>query len=135
MPKLDRRHIIRLRPPQTPAYVVRFVRAGRAITRCFSFSVHGGARAALAAAIAYRDRAAKRIPPSARPRPTPVGHGYVQRGTVKGHPAWVGWCKLERGRAARSAARIDLWGDAGAERMARAWLRRTRAALRARGVK
>lgn len=124
----DRRYITRheyqnargwiARPPLSP-------------TKLFSFTTHGGVRAALKAAQAWRDgvlaanaRAARKRGPRQRALP---GYGYVTRRASKGGDTFVAWLLLDdRGAIASTSASVAVHGAAEAERICQSYLRRKR---------
>ncbi len=124
----DRRYISRHEHQGTRGWIAR---PPFSKTKLFSFHMHGGVRAALAAAQAWRDgvlaaqaRQARRRGPRKRALP---GYGYVKRGLVKGADVFVAWLLLdERGRTASTTAAVSTHGVAGAREACEAYLRRKR---------
>ncbi len=106
-------------------------------SKMFSDGVYGGKRKALAAAIKWRDRTAKKLPPPkpSKHDPTPVGYGYTRRCFVWRRAGWgevwVGWMKLGTRQAASSSASIERWGSKEAKRRVEAWLQHKRRSLKA----
>jgi hypothetical protein len=136
------RNITRLDHGRTHGWWVRFQRAlkpngSRAVvSKCFSDGLLGGKRKALAAAMAWRDRTARKLPP---PNPSRhddfrPGYGYVKRYLLKRRVGyswvWMAWVRLEGRRAASTSVSIERWGEREAKRRAEAYLARKRGALR-----
>lgn len=110
-------------------------------SKVFSDGVHGGKRKALAKAIAWRDKAARRLPPPKKLQSAPSlrpGDGHVRR-TMRWRrndwwPVWEGWVRLEGRRCAMTNWSIERWGSAEAKRRCEAWLAGHRRRLRPRKV-
>ena len=123
----DRRYICRHEHQTTRGWIAR---PPNSPSKLFSFAVHGGVRAALAAARAWRDdvlagkvRQRRR---GARKRARP-GYGYVKRALVKGTDVFVAWLVVDvRGRTASTTASVAAHGVAGARKACEAYLRRKR---------
>lgn len=144
-----RTNISRLDYGNTHAWWVRFHRGydadGRrlVVSKVFSDFPHGGRRAALRAAISWRDRTQKSLPPRLRggTREAPPGHGYVRRTEIQhrsgsSSDVWVAWIRLDGGpRSGASTSRsVAKWGVRGAKLECERWLeqrRRQLASLRA----
>jgi hypothetical protein len=110
----------------------------RTVSRLFSDGMFGGKRKALAAAIKWRDRVARKLPPPAKPwKATSPGYGYVYRSVVKRRAGvadvWIGWAKLGagRGKHAQTSVSIERWGSREAKRRCERWLGAHRKKLRA----
>jgi hypothetical protein len=124
----DRRYITRHEYQGTRGWIAR---PPLSRTKLFSFNSHGGVRASLAAAQAWRDavlaanaRAARRRGPRKRALP---GYGYVARRVVKGVDSFVAWLLLDsRGTVASTSAAVAVHGVAGAEQVCKQYLRRKR---------
>lgn len=137
------RNVTRMDYARTHGWWVRVYRGVGADKRChskhFSDGKHGGKRAALRAARAWRDRTLARLPASTlgnRGRAVPPGHGYVRRvlkmARVASHPVWVTWLRVEDGRCKSTSYSVELHGERAAQDMAERWLTRERKALRTR---
>lgn len=132
------RNITRMEYERTRGWWVRFQRndprtGAKAVTsRLFSDATYGGKRKALAAAMKWRDRTAKKVPPSRRSihQGKRIVYGYVRRCLLKRRvgwsDVWTGWMRLADGRAAMTSASIERWGKAEALRRVEAWMRRKR---------
>lgn len=124
----DRRYISRHEYQNTRGWIAR---PPFSKTKLFSFHAHGGVRAALAAAQAWRDgvlaanaRAARRRGPRKRALP---GYGYVARKVINGRDVFVAWLLLDaRGAIASTSAAVSVHGVAGAEWECKQYLRRKR---------
>jgi hypothetical protein len=124
----DRRYITRHEYQGTRGWIAR---PPLSRTKLFSFNSHGGVRASLAAAQAWRDavlasnaRAARRRGPRKRMLP---GYGYVRRGTVNGRDVFVAWLLLDaKGAVAATSFSVTVHGVAGAEQQCKQYLRRKR---------
>src|SRR5262245_62887098 len=117
MTTTERRYISRHEYQGTRGWIAR---PPLSRSKLFSFDSHGGVRAALAAARAWRDdvlamnsrAAARRRGPRKRAVP---GYGYVKRRLVKGVDSFVAWLLLDnRGNVASTSASIAAHGVAGA---------------------
>lgn len=145
-----RLYITRMDYERNHGWFVRIPRANRkpgegrlAASRLFSDGVWGGKRKALVAAREWRDRMLKKYPRGERYRHrgiVPPGHGYVRfamrryyhrdaKRTITLHPAWVGWLRVENGKAKGANASIEKWGQRAARQRVDAWLERERRAL------
>lgn len=120
---------------------VRLYRGGELHQQHFADSKHGGKTKALRAALAWRDRAERRLPRrqrgevgAGRVRP---GYGYVKRVNMKRRadvwPVWLAWIRLDGKRNAATSYSIERWGSAGAKRRAQRYLARKRRELAAGG--
>jgi hypothetical protein len=119
---------------------VRLYRNGEIHHRHFADSHYGGKTKALRAAMAWRDRSERRLPPRQRNAPdarVAPGYGYVKRVDMKRRadvwPVWVAWIRLDGMRAAATSYSIERWGSAGAKRRAQRYLARKRRELAAGG--
>lgn len=112
--------------PHWWAHMQRIVNGERAYVFSKRFYDHewGGRKAALEAALSYRDDHVAQAPASSRG--VLPGHGYVRRTKVQGRPVWEGWVKLEGGRHLRTKWFIDVWGAKAAKLGCTAWLARHR---------
>lgn len=138
-------NISRLDYGRTHGWWVRFQRGERegkrrVIQKSFSDRLYGGKRKALAAAIAWRDRAAPGLPAKLRQRErVPPGYGYVKRTEVlrrvERHPVYVGWIRLDGGRCSSTTWSVTRWGELGAKQKCQRWLARHRRELRKRQPK
>lgn len=106
-------------------------------SHCFADVKHGGSRAALAAARAWRNAKLVRLPQpktggkgSVRP-----GFGYVRRARVMRRvmvaPVWVAVIRLET-RWSSTSRSIELWGSGEARLQCEEWLAKRRGELRRR---
>ena len=124
----DRRYISRHEYQNTRGWIAR---PPLSPTKLFSFAMHGGVRASLKAAQAWRDgvlasNARKASKRGARQRALP-GYGYVTRRPIKGSDMFVAWLLLDdRGAIASTSASVAVHGAAEAERLCKSYLRRKR---------
>ena len=139
--KASRRNITRLDNDRSCGWWVRIYRTGRAGKVCtsklFSDGVNGGKRKALAAAMAWRDRALRKLRKPLRggsPGLLDPGYGYVRRTEivrrVESHPVWSAWIRIGGRRCKATSYSVTKWGERGAHDKAEQWLRRQRRALR-----
>jgi hypothetical protein len=132
--RADLRYITRIDSKRTHCWWVRFQRVladgsvRPIVGKTIPDARHGGKLKAHAAAKAFRDRAARLVPPPRR-IPRNVGHGYVRRTEIGGRPVWEGWIRLEGKRCSRTKWFIDVWGSRVAKRRCTEWLERKRGEL------
>lgn len=130
-------------------YSVRFSRtnetgARQETNRYFSDRLHGGSRAALAAAIRWRNETARKLPPPSRGgilgSPRPPGYSYIKsmhishsaRGVRREYLAYVGFLRIENRRHLSTRWSIEKWGKTIARRRCKEWLAKKKLALELR---
>jgi len=136
------KNITRFDYRNTHGWWVRFQRSTeggekRVTSKLFSDAICGGKRKALAAAILWRDRMVKRVPPPRRSpnsERVPPGYGYIKRVSLARRvgvsPVYLAWIRLHDGRAASTTYSIKKWGVKEAKRLSELYLARKRRELR-----
>lgn len=133
------RHITRIDHGRARGWWVRIYREGKCHSKFFGAATYGLGRG-LELAVAWRERQLRQLPPARRgvhsTRPARVGHGYVRRAMLPRRASstdcFVGWLRIEAGKARSTSYSTRAHGVAGARKKALAWLRREKRALRSR---
>jgi hypothetical protein len=110
----------------------------RPARKLFSWGAYGGVTEALAAAVAWQSAQKKARPPIVREQKRVPGYGYVTRGQrsyrdaegqQRYYPAFIAWFWDADGKPNQTSYSILEHGEAEAERLCYAWLRRERQML------